>query len=167
VATHAQREHLLALMDYCYLHRAQWDYPPHDHRGSADAVTFRMSEQTLHHVLSSHGRVSADCSEWVTELLRWVGCNDPNGLGYRYAGYTGSMLSHLPTYTNAKHAQVGALVVYGPGTGDHVSMVHTPDPKGGNPLLQGHGRPGMDRRHLADERLLHRSPVRLCSIAHL
>ena len=53
----------------------------------------------------------ADCSEMVTELLRWVGCADPNGLNFRYAGYTGTMLDHLPHYTEPRNALTGALAV--------------------------------------------------------
>src|SRR5690349_5469599 len=102
-------------MEYLYAHRAQLLYPPHDIRGPADVATFRMSEQTLHHVLNGGGRITADCSEMVTELCRWVGLADPNGLGYRYAGYTGTMLSHLPHYADPADAFPGGLVVFGPG----------------------------------------------------
>ena len=95
---------------------------------------------------------------------RWAGLRDPNGLHYRECGYTGTLLGHLPHYTNPKEAAVGALVVFGPGSGDHVSMVHTP---GADPLLQSHGRPGMDRLHLSQEKTWHRPPVTFLSIAHL
>jgi hypothetical protein len=103
----------------------------------------------------------------VTELLHWVGCTDPNGLHYGYAGYTGTMLKYLPHYTSPKAAGVGALVVYGPGTGEHVAMVHTPDPVHGNPLLASHGRPGLDFVYLRDESSWHKPPVTFLSIAHL
>src|SRR5437868_14540651 len=102
----------------------QVHYPPHDIRGPADARTFALSEQDLEHVLSAGGGVTMDCSEAVTELCRWAGLRDPNGLGYRYAGYTGTLLAHLPHYSDPAAAYPGALVVYGPGTGEHVSMVY-------------------------------------------
>jgi hypothetical protein len=151
-------------MDLLHAHRAQLDYPPHDVRGPLDAATFRMTEQTAEHVLNGGGHLVADCSEMVTELLRWVGCGDPNGLRYAYAGYTGTMLSHLPHYTNARNASIGALVVFGPGSGEHVSMVHTP---GDDPILASHGRPGFDLWPLSEERTWHRPPVTFLSIAAL
>jgi hypothetical protein len=164
MSTSAQRSHLHALIGLLHAHRSQLDYPPHDVRGPLDAATFRMSEQTMEHVLTSGGRLTADCSEMVTELLRWVGCADPNGLGYRYAGYTGTLLAHLPHYTDPRKAGIGALCVFGPGTGEHVSMVYEP---GADPLLASHGRPGYDLVHLSDERTWHRPPVTFLSIAAL
>jgi hypothetical protein len=167
MATAAQRHHLRTLMDELHAHRAQLDYPPHDVRGTADRRTFALTETQAMHVLGAGGRLSMDCSEFATELLHWVGCADPNGLHYRYAGYTGTMLAHLPHYSNPKAAGIGALVVYGPGTGEHVAMVHTPDPKRGNPLLCSHGRPGLDFVYLRDESSWHKPPVTFLSIAHL
>lgn len=167
MATEAQRQHLHALCGLLYARRAQLDYPPHDWRGAADARTFALTEQQATHVLAAGGRLSADCSEMVTELLHWVGCADPNGLGYRYAGYTGTMLSHLPHYTDARQAFVGALAVFGPGTGHHVAMVYTPDPVGGNPVVASHGRPGFDLVRLHDMAARQPSPVTMLSIAHL
>jgi hypothetical protein len=164
VATAAQRTHLHALVELLHGHAGQLDYPPHDIRGPADARTFTLTEQQMEHVLTDGGRLTADCSEMVTELLRWVGCADPNGLGYRYAGYTGTMLTHLPHYTDPKAAKVGALCVFGPGTGEHVAMVYEPGP---DPLLASHGRPGFDLIRLSLERQYHAPPVTFLSIAHL
>lgn len=167
MATRAQRLHLVSLIELLHEHRAQLDYPPHDVRGTADARTFRLTEQQAVTLLHAGGRLTADCSEMVTELLRWVGCADPNGLNYHYAGYTGTMLAHLPHYSNAKAAGVGALCVFGPGTGEHVSMVYEPDTARGNPLLASHGRPGFDFVRLNDERAWHAPPVTFLSVAHL
>jgi hypothetical protein len=164
MATEAQRTHMHHLMDFLYGHRGHILYPPHDVRGPADVRTFRMTEQELEHVLNGGGYVTADCSEMVTEVCRMCGLRDPNGLGYRYAGYTGTMLQHLPHYSDPALAGVGALVVFGPGTGEHVSMVYTP---GEDPLLQSHGRPGMDRWRLSEERRWHSAPVTFLSIAGL
>src|SRR5258707_8744313 len=150
-----------------HAHAAQLDYPPHDVRGPLDARTFTLTEQQAEHILADGGRLQADCSEMVTELLHWVGCADPNGLHYRYAGYTGTMLDHLPHYADARNAMTGALAVYGPGTGDHVSMVRKPDPTNGNPLMGSHGRAGYNLIRLHDEASWHRPPVRLLSIAAL
>jgi hypothetical protein len=164
MATTAQRTHMKHLMDFFYAHRSQILYPPKDVRAALDAKDFRMTEQEMEHVLTSGGHWQADCSEMVTEVCHMGGLRDPNGLGYRYAGYTGTMLAHLPHYTDPAQAAIGALVVFGPGTGEHVSMVYTP---GKDPLLQSHGRPGMDRWRLSQERTWHSAPVTFLSIAHL
>jgi hypothetical protein len=154
------------LMDFFYAHRGHILYPPQDVRTSHDAIDFRMTEQEMEHLLTSGGWWQADCSEMVTEVCRMAGLRDPNGLHYRYAGYTGTMLAHLGAheYTDPKLAGVGALVVFGPGTGQHVSMVYE---VGADPLLQSHGRRGMDRMRLSVERTWHQPPVRLLPIAAL
>jgi hypothetical protein len=164
MATQAQRHHMLELMNLIYAHREQINYPTHDQRGPSDQVTFRMTEQQMDHVLHDGGHLTADCSELVTEICRWAGLKDPSGFHYRYAGYTGSMLSYLPHYSDPEKANIGALVVFGPGTGEHVSMVYE---TGKDPLLQSHGRPGIDRWRLSEERTWHRPPVTFLSIAHL
>ena len=79
----------------------------------------------------------------------------------------GTMLAHLPHYSDARAALTGALAVFGPGTGDHVAMVHTPDPQVGNPLLGSHGRPGFDLVRLHDLAAALRPPVTMLSIAAL
>ncbi len=166
MATKAQRTHMHHVMDFFYAHRAHVTYPPHDHRSGLDQVAFRMTEQEMEHHLAGGGLFQADCSEMVAEVCRYCGLRDPGATGYRYAGWTGSFLSNerMPHYTEAARAGIGALVVFGPGTGDHVSMVYTP---GKDPLLQSHGRPGMDRLRLSEERKWHRAPVTFLSIAHL
>jgi hypothetical protein len=132
-----------------------------------DAATFRLSEQTMEHILRAGGRLMADCSEMATELLRWVGCGDPNGLGYRYAGYTGTMLAHLPHYSDPRQAFTGALAVFGPGTGRHVAIVYEPDPAHGDPLMASHGEPGFDLVRLSVIASSEPAPVTMLSIAAL
>ena len=61
-----------------------------------------------------------DCSAFVTWILWVCGCADPNGLHFNHEGYTGTLLGHLPHVTDV---QVGDLVVYGAGTGEHVAAV--------------------------------------------
>ena len=167
MATPAQRAHLLALMDFLVAHGSHVHYPPHDHRGSADAWTWRLSESELHHVLTGGGSVTFDCSQSAVQLCRWVGLRDPNGFQppYREPGYTGTLLASLPHYSDAGAAYVGALCVFGPGTGEHVSMVHT---RGKDPLLwtQGSER-GPNLYRLSVEREWHRPPVRFLSVAGL
>ena len=166
MATLAQRAHMKRVMDFLYVHRSQMDYPPGDQRSSRDAVSWSLTEQQAEHVLTSGGRMQFDCSETCPWVLRCAGC-----WHWPQPGYTGSHLELLPVYLNPKGAGVGALVVFGEGTGHHEAMVYTPDPKGGNPLLQSHGRPGMDRVRLRDMAAAQAASghpgVRLLSIAHL
>ena len=165
MATAAQRTHLHALAELLIAREPQVDYPPHDVRTAADLATFKLTEQQLHNLLERGGHIQADCSEMVTELCRWAGLADPNGLNYSYAGYTGTMLAHLPHYTNPQQAKVGALVVFGPGTGEHVCMVMTP---GADPVLFSHGQEaGPIAIPLSDERRAHNPPVTFLSIASL
>lgn len=166
MATTAQRHHLLALMNYMHAHRAQLDYPPGDQRSNRDAISWGMNEQTLDHVLAGGGRWQGDCSEYGSYLLKLAGCWHWNA-----PGWTGSHLQMLPVYLNARGAMVGALVVFGPGTGHHEAMVKIPDPVNGNPLLSSHGRAGLDEARLHDlaasQAALGYPGVRLLSIAHL
>lgn len=110
--------------------------------------------------------LTMDCSEAVTCLCKWAGLRDPNGLGYNGSGYTGTLLGHLPHYHDPAAALVGALVVFGPGTGEHVAMVLEPDHA--NPLLWSHGgERGPIRVRLHDEAQDHHPPVTFLSISAL
>lgn len=66
--------------------------------------------------------LSTDCSGFVTLCYWWAGAQDPNGLGYRYLGYTGTLLAYC-RHILPKQARVGDLIVYGPGTGHHVTII--------------------------------------------
>lgn len=166
MATAAQRRHMRDAMDFLYAHRSQLDYPPGDQRDNRDAVSWRLTEQQAEHVLEHGGRVQWDCSEFCPWILKCAGC-----WHWSSPGYTGSHLQLLPVYEKAKAAGLGALVVFGPGDGHHEAIVYRPDPKGGNPLLQSHGRPGMDRVSLRDMQARQTAAghpgVRFLSIAHL
>lgn len=149
-------------------HEPQIHYPPHDVRGALDLRTFALHEQAMETLLRHGGQLQADCSEMVTELCRWAGLADPNGLHYARPGFTGTMLAHLPHYTDPAKAAVGALVVFGPGTGDHVCMVLEPDHSKRDPLLFSHGQErGPLKVRLRSEAAAHRHPVTFLSIADL
>lgn len=154
------------VMDYLYQHRSQLDYPPGDQRSNRDAISWRLTEQQAEHVLTAGGRMQLDCSETVPWVWKCAGC-----WHWSQPGYTGSHLELLPVYENARAAGLGAGVVFGPGTGHHEAIVYRPDPKTGNPLLQSHGRPGMDRVLLKDMQASQTRSghpgVRFLSIAHL
>lgn len=127
--------------------------------------TVRLRETEVHTLIANGGGITMDCSEAVTVLCKWAGLRDPNGKGYSGEGFTGTLLAHLPHYSEPSHARVGALVVFGPAPGDHVAMVME---RGEDPLLWSHGYEGGPRRvRLSHERAVHRKPVTFLSIAGL
>jgi hypothetical protein len=149
-------------------HHAQLDYPIHDVRGPKDLATFRLTWKQAQDRLASGGRLMFDCSGCVTCIYKWAGLSDPNGLGYRHEGYTGTMLAHLPHYTDAKRCRIGALAVFGPATGEHVAMVYKPDPAGGNPEMFSHGARGLTGPiRLHAEAKVHHPPVTLLNVSSL
>jgi hypothetical protein len=90
----------------------------------------------LQQKVAAPGGIIMDCSEAVTLLCHIGGLADPNGNNYDGAGYTGTLLTHLPHYSDASKARVGALCVFGAYPGVHVAMVHEPGP---DPMLWTHG----------------------------
>lgn len=150
-----------------HAHAGQLDYPPGDRRDDRDSTSWHLTEQHAELILNHAGRMQLDCSEMGAWWLKCAGL-------WRWTtpGYTGSHLTLLPShYTDGRIARIGALVIFGPGTGHHEAMVHTPDPQHGNPLLASHGRPGFDLVHLADLEASQTRDgypgVRFLSIAHL
>jgi len=111
MASDAQRDHLRSLIHYAQIRPMR---------------TVHLSETDMRHRLDHGGSLTMDCSEAVTCLCKWAGLHDPNGHGYDGSGYTGTLLSHLPHYSDPRKARLGALVVFGPGAGDHVCMVLQP-----------------------------------------
>ena len=167
--TSEDRRHLHELMHLLIEHNGQLDYPLHDVRGEKDAATFRLThDQAVAH-LRSGGRLMFDCSGAITCVYKWTKpLRDPNGLGYRHEGYTGTMLAHLPHYTDGKRARVGAIVIFGPGTGVHGAMVLEPDSQHGDPVLFSHGAEqaaGPIRLSVLRKGLP--GPVTFCSVAGL
>lgn len=160
MATDAQRAHLLHLMRYLLDHEADIHYAQ-----VRPMRTVHLSEaQAVLHLQHGPG-LTMDCSEAVTVLCKWAGLHDPNGRGYDGSGFTGTLLQHLPHYSNASGAKVGALVVFGPGSGDHVCMVME---AGSDPLLWSHGYEGGPRAvHFSAERAVHRRPATFLRIASL
>lgn len=161
----ANRKKLHELAALLLAHEPLVNYPWHDVRGAADAATFKLTEKQMRTRLAAGKHLMMDCSEAVTCLYKWAGIEDPNGLRYRYAGFTGTLLSHLPHYSDPSKARVGALVVYGPSTGEHVSMVYE---AGADPLLWSHG---FDRApqliRLSVQRQHHHTPVTFLRVAGL
>lgn len=153
------------LMEFLLEHEPLVHYPLHDIRGSADAMTFRLSEEQMRARLASGKTIMFDCSQAVTQICKWAGLDDPNRLGYGWPGYTGTLLAGLRHYSTPASAGVGAIVVYGPATGDHASMVYEPGP---DPLLWSHGFDGGPVLiRLSKQRAMHRAPVTFLNISRL
>jgi len=111
-------------------------------------------------------RISADCSGFATGCAKWAGAPDPNRQGFDGEGYTGTMLefcAHIP-FANVRP---GDLVVYGPGTGEHVCVVIALVKQAGKLVdlrLASHGREGDPREVLYSvERKLHNPPATFLS----
>lgn len=163
MATEAQRAHAVAIMDYMREHASQLAYPPGDQRTNRDNISWAMNEQTLEHVLNGGGIWQGDCSEFGSYVLKLAGL-----WHWSTPGYTGSHLALLPIhYTDGKIARPGALVVFGPGTGHHEAVVHTADPKGGDPLCASHGEPGFDLLTVSEIAAGQPPGITYLSIAHL
>ena len=165
--TPAARHHLVAVLDMMWAHRSQLLYPPGDERGSLDAASWALREQQMQALLAHGGRAQFDCTAFDSWCWKAVGA-----WPYSQPGYTGSHLaSLLPVYTDARQAGIGAEAVFGAGTGHHGALVLEPDPVHGDPLLQSHGRPGMDRLRLsalaASQAASGHPGVRFCTVARL
>jgi len=168
MTTPAQRSKLHAAMLWTLAHAAQIHYPPNDVRHNNHVAGPISNLAQLQQAVLAPAALTIDCSQGVTVLCHAAGLTDPNGLGYSYDGYTGTLLEHLPHYSNPADAYVGAIVVFGPGTGEHAAMVLTPDPVHGNPLLWSHGdEAGPGKTLLHTEASFHAPPVTMLSIAGL
>jgi len=168
MATTAQRQHVKHLCDTFNAHKGQLLYPPHDWRQRQDATDWALSEQQLEAVFAQHLSVMLDCSEAASWWFKCAGL-----WPFHLPGYTGTWIEWLGkyAYTNGKEALLAAPVIFGPGTGHHMGVVWEPDPKHGDPLIAGHGRPGFDIARLsaiAASQAAEGFPgYRFLSIAHL
>lgn len=163
MASTLQRQHLAALMDYLHGERDRVHYPPVvngqiERTCRASSIT---TERELRRQVAA-GTLTLDCSQTVEVLCRVVGLRWPRAL---IDGYTGTLLQGLRHYTDPTHALIGALVVFGPGTGDHVGMVRK---RGGDPEIFGNGSEiGPTIEPLTAVAARHRKPVTFLSIAGL
>lgn len=103
-----------------------------------------------------------DCSGFGTECYYAAGLPDPNGLAYRYLGYTGTVLenaaAHGKVFTDVSKALPGDPIVIGPGTGWHeVVCVEA----GADPLVATHGGEGVQIQRLSVDT---REPKRVCQV---
>lgn len=66
--------------------------------------------------------LTTDCSGFITLCAKWAGAPDPNGRGFNGEGFTGDMLQHC-LHIRPENAEPGDLIVYGDGTGQHVTGI--------------------------------------------
>lgn len=159
--TAAQRQQLARVMDLLVAERSNVHYAQRRPMQTHGITSLHLLQQALY---APHG-VTMDCSESVTLLCHVCGLDDPNGFDYDGHGFTGTLLHFLPHYTDARKAKVGALVVFGPGSGDHVCMVRRP---GADPTLFSHGSEhGPIWIKLSSEKQYQRPPTTFLSIARL
>lgn len=148
--TSMQREHARALMDQFMAHAGQMLYPPGDQRNGVEAYDWGLTEAQMHTLLLNKHQITFDCSDSAS----WIHCQSGTWPKSRGPGYTGTWLDlGLPRYTDGKYALVAAPCIFGidrEPTGHHMGLVHTPDPKGGNPVISEHGSGGWAFTHLKD-----------------
>lgn len=92
------------------------------------------------HMTRGHLPYNTDCSGEVTYDYWAGGGPDPSGLGFRYVGFTGTLLSfaanHGRVFTDVSRARPGDPIVIGPGSGWHAVIVIE---SGHDPLVVSHG----------------------------
>lgn len=166
MATQAQRQHAVEVMNFMHGHATHLLYPPGDQRTNRDNSSWNLTEQQMEHILNDNGYWQGDCSEFGSYILKCAGL-------WRWSqpGWTGSHLQLLPVhYTDGKNALPGALVVCGLNSnpnGKHEMIVHTADPKNGDPIVASHGRPGFDLLRVSQIAVGDLSGHVYLSIAHL
>jgi hypothetical protein len=161
MVTDSQRQKMGMIMDLLINHEPAIHYK----EIRPMQTTNIMSIVQLKVKLEQDGGITMDCSESVTLISKLAGLQDPNGNHYDGYGFTGTLLENLPHYEDPRIAKIGAMVVFGPGTGEHVCMVRH---RGMNPILFSHGQE-RDPIYisLSEERKFHKPPVTFLSIADL
>ncbi len=166
--TAADRKRLHGIMEVLIAHAAQLDYPNKDIRGKLDAATFAMTWAQAEKRLQNGGRLMFDCTGAISCVYKWAGLKDPSGFGFKVEGWTGSMLNHLKHYSSGKRARVGAIVIFGPASGEHGALVLEADSKNGDPLLFSHGfRGATGPIRLHREQRFHDPPVTFLDVSAL
>jgi hypothetical protein len=161
LTTEVEREKMAMLMDTLVENEPEVHYK--EIRPMPTCSIHSVTE--LRKQLASKNGITMDCSESVTLICKLAGLKDPNGNDFNCRGFTGTLLKNLPHYTDPRIARIGALVVFGPGDGEHVCMVRH---RGKNPTLFSHGQErGPFYISLSEERKFHASPVRFLNISKL
>lgn len=113
-------------------------------RGIRNAASIHYTQDTRRDdfldLPRGHLPMYTDCSGDVTQSSWAAGAPDPNGLDYKYLGYTGTILDnaykHGRVFTDVSKALPGDDIVIGPNTGWHVVRVLEAGP---DPLVSSDG----------------------------
>lgn len=130
--TQTQRNHLVRLAQLLNKYSPDVDYAQ-----VRPMRTRYLTQSQLTTDLEHNVPVTMDCSESVTLMFRLASLADPNGLKYDGEGWTGTMLAHLPHFTEWEKVHEGTLIVFGAYPGEHVVMVTRPN--GDDPDVYSHG----------------------------
>lgn len=155
-----RKTHVIALRA-AIVHWARWGVA---HNGQIGYTQGPQRDDFLH-LPVGHLPMETDCSGDVTQC-NWAGSGkapgaDPSGLGFRFVGWTGSILEHAykhgRVFTNLAHGLPGDDIVIGPGNGWHVVKILEAGP---NPVVSSHGDSTGPKRYnaLFDPRI----PKRVC-----
>jgi hypothetical protein len=92
------------------------------------------------------GKITTDCSGFVTIMAKWSGIPDPNHNGYDGQGFTGTLLDALP-HIELAHSRRADLVVFGPPPGRHVICLLEGGSVDADPMCASHGEQGDPRSY--------------------
>jgi hypothetical protein len=167
MATAAERKLMGEVMDFLEKNRLKNHYRQLRPMANRDIANFTELKVR---VLSPAG-IYWDCSESTEEICRIGGLANPSGFSWASgAGNTQTMYDHLPRYSKATSAELGALCFFGiPGElgTQHITIVRHPGP---DPVLFSHGGSGQFAAHfvpLSVERQYHMGTPTFLSIAKL
>jgi hypothetical protein len=160
------RLNLHATMQLLLEHEPLVDYPFHDVRGPLDAATWALSAAQMKQRLAKGQHLQMDCSAGVACVYKWSGMQNPSGkYAVGWPGTTGTLLEARPHYSDPTKARVGAIVIFGPGTGEHAALVMD-DAGSRDPWLWSHGfNGGPIRIRLSVERKFHNQPVTFLNVS--
>jgi len=134
----------------------QVHYPPGDVRPQPNNVPI---DRWVAHQLP----IILDCSQAATAVAKEGGAPDPTASSWGKSTrplFTGTMLTTCKQI-DERALQVGDYVVFGPSTGDHVSVVYE---EGDDPMMWSHGFDGGPILiRLSAQRGQHRAPIRCLS----
>ena len=158
----AQRKALRDTMKLLVDEEPLVNYPLHDVRGAADAATWTLTGAQMRGRLKQSKHLMMDCSQGIACVYRWSGLENPSG-HITWPGTTGTLLQHLPRFSDPAKGRVGDIVIYGPSTGEHGSMVYQ---AGKDPLLWSHGFDGGPQLiRLSVQRTFHHLPVTFLDVS--
>lgn len=169
MATDRQRNEMALLMDWLHNRRADVHYPPIV--GGVILRKVKVSELGIHGVadvmrlVDRPGGLTVDCSQMGIVLLTAVGLKVAV-----IDGATSTLLAdpNMPHYTDPRAAYIGAMAVYGPGGGHHLTATRHRDVIHGDPVQFSQGQE-TDPRYigLLAEAAHQPAPFTMLSIAHL